>query len=364
MVKFTEVINASIEWTTTVLFRPFRPKKWLVLGFVALLSGYLTAGGCHSSSLNDSRLNKPRQAQAAIVSSATPQQAAVDKTVSAKQQFQEKIQKVKKNRILLLFIILLLAGIMAITMWLYSRFSFVFIEDIAKNDASIKAPFKKYKQAGNSLFVFYITMGVLSLAFLTVVVFACFLRLNSLGVFQEASAAGVKTIILACLPYALILFLSLIALSVIYLIVRDFVQIAMLKDQIKFTQAWTKTIKILGSNKAVFIKYIFVKIGLLICALFISGILNLAIAFGLLYEGLAITLVLGFFYKILPVYFRLSYVTVLVICAIPLFIFLWYCLMCIYLPFGVFFRTLSLKVMARLDGRYDLFRHNWQTEVL
>ena len=41
---FTEIISASVEWTKTVLFRPFSIKKWLLLYFIALLAFQLQGG--------------------------------------------------------------------------------------------------------------------------------------------------------------------------------------------------------------------------------------------------------------------------------------------------------------------------------
>jgi hypothetical protein len=43
------------------------------------------------------------------------------------------------------------------------------------------------------------------------------------------------------------------------------------------------------------------------------------------------------------------------IVAIPIVLFLWYCFMCMYLPFAVFFRTFSVKFFGKLDSRYNLF---------
>jgi hypothetical protein len=68
MVDFSELIKASAEWTITVLFRPFSPKKWIILGFVALLAGYLTGGGGHGSFGGNKSKEKGRisQAEAAV----------------------------------------------------------------------------------------------------------------------------------------------------------------------------------------------------------------------------------------------------------------------------------------------------------
>ncbi len=162
MVKFQEIIEASIEWTATVLFRPFSPKKWLILVFVALMAGQLAGGGCNSFPSGRDHEDKTKPAQAAEIYQASishPASQAINKkpTFSLEESFKSFLKKNKNSTLFLaIFVIAIIAiiiGLLVLT-WLTARFSFIFLEDVIKNNASIKIPFRENKTIANSLFLF------------------------------------------------------------------------------------------------------------------------------------------------------------------------------------------------------------------
>ena len=148
MVRFTEIIEASLEWTATVLFRPFRPKKWLILIFVALMAGYLS-GGCHLNLGGGGSSEKGKK-------SYSPQSVSVSTNAASKRELKPNFpstpreikqyicEQLKKPLILILVIltILLFLILFVLFVWLGARFAFVFLDDITKNDASVIIPFK------------------------------------------------------------------------------------------------------------------------------------------------------------------------------------------------------------------------------
>ncbi|MDP2923361.1 MAG: hypothetical protein Q8O30_06560 [Candidatus Omnitrophota bacterium] len=364
MVNFTEIISASYEWTATVLFRPFNIKKWLLLGFIALMAGALGSGGGNSGGSSHYKEDKTQEVQAAEITTDTASITANDKSSqgylssNAKEEFVSFLRSLKNPEIIRIIIIIatVLLIIFIVMSWLGSRFSFIFLEDVIKNDASIRVPFRENKIIGNSLFSFNIVFMFMSMLLAGLIIFMCVSSLIKIGIFTKTSETGFLKILGVCLPSILLFILLIIIAAIIYLIVNDFVLAVMLREKIKFLQAWKKTLAILGLNKINFILYILIKIGLNICASLIYLIVYLASLFGILFPTMACISVFYFIYRIIPDGLQIFYIVILLIIAIPLAIFLIYCLLCLYLPFAIFFRTLSVKFLGRLNPRYNLFK--------
>ena len=133
MVKFTEVIETSFEWTVTQLFRPFRPKKWIILAFCALLAGTL---GYQSLNINlpgdtgerhaEVGEDTGTEAQMEAAGAAPAQQKSPDDEFA---RMKETIREFKAKPYALPLVIVVSAFILALVIfmnWLFSRFSFVF----------------------------------------------------------------------------------------------------------------------------------------------------------------------------------------------------------------------------------------------
>ncbi|MFA6350219.1 MAG: hypothetical protein WCY12_04765 [Candidatus Omnitrophota bacterium] len=361
MVNFSQIISASIEWTVAVLFRPFKPKKWLVLAFIALLAGQLTGAGCNNSFNLPSRVS--RKADSKVSSSVEEEKSAVEQSSDASQPVFEQLDKIRKNKKLFIAIIAFFIFVGLLFTWLCARFSFIFIDDVVRNEYLIRLPFKRFKGQGNSLFGFYLAFGAFSLLIFIGLVLIFILRLKGMGVFSKGVTLQPLAVVLAALPYICAIALILFVLSLVYLVVRDFVQVVMIKDGAGFIFAWKKTLKILGKNTGNFILYILVKIAVGICAWIISSVAYLIISVGLIFQGIPIVLAAIFVYKFLPVNLHFFYIAGSFVLGIPVLAFLVYCLLCVYLPFAVFHRVFSLKFMAHIAPEYNLFNNIRTTEA-
>lgn len=353
MVNFPQIISSSLEWTAAVLFRPFSPKKWLILGLVALLAGQMAGGGCNTSF--NPRLDNKAKTGTKTADVLESGKSAVKKSPPASQPIHKRFDRVIKDKKLLAMLIALFALLTVLFTWLYARFTFIFIADTVRNEFLIKLPFKKYRQVGNSLFIFNIFFGLFWLSALISMAFMLFLRFKSMGFFSGALPLQPLAVLLAALPYISALLIFLLAAGLVYLIVRDFVQVIMFKDGLNFVTAWKKSLNILGKNINDFILYILVRIGLGICAWVASSIVYMIISLAVLMQGAFIILAAAFLYKLLPVSLHMPYAVGFIILAAPVLAFLAYCFICAYLPFAVFYRTFSLKFMASIAPEYNLF---------
>lgn len=371
-----------------VLFRPFNPRKWLILSFAALMAGFLAGGGFNFSSNNfDKREEKEKQEKTTrlyqtgsshlgkqqktncgkdILLCALKDSGVVSSSDAPHQaenpfykDFVGQILKIKKPVLIsiIVVVVLVLMGFSILMAWLSSRFAFVFLEDVVKNDASIKLPFRENKGLGKSLFLFSVVFMLIFWVLFAGFVLMLLKSLGGLGVFNKTITAGFKQIFWTLLPFGLtFIFLILIA-GIVSFVVRHFITVIMFRDKISITRAWPKFLAMLMPHKQDFITYLFIAMGLGILTSIISMLLYLSAFFGLLFPAGILTLVFYLIHLVIPQTLQTVYFIVIAVIFFPIGLFILYSLMCLNLPFAVFSRTLSVKFVAALDQNYNLFRY-------
>lgn len=359
--NFSEIIAASWEWTRTVLFRPFQIKKWLILGFIALLAGQLSYGYNSRGNVNlprgDSRETKVEETSQGKRSRQEEKISSRAEESSPFQKSRASFQKIDKR-----FLASIIAGLIFVFIlffflftWIFSRFSFIFIEAVVKNEASIKKPFRENRRLGNSYFLWNITIGIISLTLAGALGLFMYLSLSRIGVFSQGIQAGGMKILLAILPF--IVFIGIIGIIFVFLtfVVNNFILPVMYKDKMTILKAWRPVLKILNENKRSVFLYLLIKAGLMIAVFILAGLVGMLVSFSLLLPaGLSAGLIfLG--YRSMPVFLHPAYIAILIIIGLPLFLAAGFCLNCIFLPIAVFFQTFTLKFLSRIEGRYDLF---------
>lgn len=339
---FSEIIRGSWEWTKTVLFRPFSLKKWIFLCIIAICAAEIS--GCNIN-LN---LNLPAE---------RPKEEIVQEemTNSVEEESVASTTAGIELSIWLILAILVVAIIgfvlFILLMWIYSRFSFIFLNSIVKNDASIKGPFRENKNVGNSFFkwnisVFFVFVGVM--------VLCVSLLVGSMYLFRNVNL--IWKILLIIIPLGFIIMAVFLAFCIVNLIVRDLVLPVMFKDRVSVFVGLKEIWPIIKGESIDFIKYILIKVGLRILAAIGAGFFTAAVIFALLIQ---MGIVGGLLYSasfLLPSFLRLGYYGMLILLAIICFIGILILINLALLPIPVYFRTFSLKFLARLDERYDLFR--------
>ncbi|MBU1726784.1 MAG: hypothetical protein KJ880_04055 [Candidatus Omnitrophica bacterium] len=356
MVSFSDLISASIEWTGLVLFRPFKLKKWLILTFVALLSGSLVGGGCNFN-LPYNTGTKPKQEISKPLKSQT-ETASVNQADNLTRkgplkELKSKFSQLYRQKAVFLIIaigLILLAFFLIIT-WLSCRLDFIFLEDVIRNDASIKGPFFRNKILGNSLFSFYLVFLTIFLAALAADI------LLAVHVFQSQnlSSSGFGKAAVALLPFSLLFILLLLLFWIITFMAINFVIPVMFKDRINVMKAWPVVLAIIRSNKLLVFKYFLIRFALGICALFINILLVLAVAFGIIIPLILIMFLVSFIYNSISHALQPFFIVLTALIGLPILLSIWYFTTCLGLPFAVFFRTFSVKFLGKADGRYNLF---------
>ena len=352
-----------MEWATTVSFRPFKIKKWLIMGFAAFMAGYITTNNHLNLDFPSDFLKTQKKTQATSAQQ-TPAvdtaQSISEAATTAPDQPAQETEKEKVNPAFIALItivgVFLILGFMILLLWLYSRFSFVFLDNVAGNDASIKLPFAKYKTQGNSFFYFNLILSGANLLVFGVLALTAFLYFSQPAIAHNPNGPPILNIIIAGIFFGLLFLVLIIVSAVIQVLIRDLVLVAMFKDNIKVIPAWKKIFALVDRHKQDIIVYIFIKIGLSILTLLIFTVLCLAALFGMSLVLIPAGLVLAFIYSILGGALRIFYVIILIITLVPTMAFLLYCLMCSYLPFAVFLRTFSIKFLSGIEPHYNLFK--------
>ncbi len=135
------------------LFSTFEFKRWLSLGFVAWLAAFLTGGG---GSLNLPWWGNSSGAQA------NPQ---------------EWLGSLDPGPVILLVCggVLVVGLILIAMMWIGSRAQFLFLDNVLRDRAEVRAPWREFGARGHRFFVFYTWAASIPVVLALLVVFAALL---------------------------------------------------------------------------------------------------------------------------------------------------------------------------------------------
>lgn len=215
MISITAPIQPAWAHARRILFEPFSARKWFVLGFCVFLA-QLGEGGSYN--FNGNPFDRS-------TSGTSPDFSSAAAWIST------HLPLVITLAVLVFILILALA---ALFQWLGSRGDFMFLDGVARDEAGIVEPWTRFRELGNQLFRFRLTLLLASLALLIV----C----GSLGVLialpdihARAFGAPSLTAILAC---GGVLFLGLLAIAVIGWLLRDFVVPIMYHRNLGTSEAW------------------------------------------------------------------------------------------------------------------------------
>lgn len=342
--NFSEIIRGSWEWTKTVLFRPFSLKKWLFLCIIAILAAEISG---FNSNLN---LNLPKEEKKEEIA----EQGALTISSEAGAIGQAGVGWLSAWLIPIIIFALLIGFLFFLFfIWIYSRFSFIFLSSVANNDASIKKPFRENKFVGNSYFKWNIAY-----AFISVGVVILYIAILIAGLYFLRNISLIWRILLLIMPWCIGALAIFIILCIINLAARDLVLPIMFKGRMGILAGWKETLPIIKREKLNFAKYALIKIGLGFVALGAAAVFSMVVMFAML---MIFGIIFALLYSasfLLPPILQIGYYVILIILGIICFIGIMFLLNMVLLPIPVFFRTFGLKFLARLDERYDLFALN------
>ncbi len=316
-VSVIDPVTPAIDRVKLILFKPFDLRKWFVIGFCAWLAYLGTGGGPGGPGGSGG--------------SGPPYNMSYEQFESG-EQIKEGIETarnyVSNNMYWILpvivtaVVVIILIGLLVV--WLNSRGKFMFLHCVATNKAQVAVPWHKFRQQGNSLFLFRIVLGIISF----VVVVVPIIGIVALIVMMVTGAVpGIVAI-----PGSAILGLTIFVLSILLFLVKkftfDFVVPIMFLRMTSCTACWREFRTILSANKLRFTLYLLFRI--------------------------VIWIVLG-------VMVGIGFCIGLCLCCASCLLMLPYIGTVILLPVLVFKRAYSLYYLQQYGPQFDVFRTEIET---
>jgi hypothetical protein len=292
-IAYLDPLDRAIERMKGLLMRPFDPVKWLVIGFVAWLSGLAGGAGGGMGRLNlDDAVHRRNLGLGAL---------------------REELSEIVWVLPLLLLGAMVVIGLVLLLLWVSSRAKLVFVDQVVTGRAAVVEPWRRLGRLGDSLFLWRLGFAVACLTVAVLVV---------VGIAGPALYAGSSDVIGALSIAGMVsggLLLALVGLVafVVSFVLDAFVVPLMYRYRIPATEAWRALLPWLSAYPGHFLLYLLLVIGL-------------AIVFGALFAVLCL----------------LS----CCILALP------YVGTVLLLPVWVTYRLVSLEFLAQFDPGLDVFR--------
>lgn len=311
-----------MNYMSSILFKPFIFRKWLALGFVAMLAGFGSggSGGGGNSGSNTSSWGR-----------------SVDKMSPDIGTYLHQY----------LWLILLGVGLIIILCfiftWLASVFKFVYTDQLVRNSMEIKEPFARLKGLGTSYFLWTIAFGLAFLLSLLVIVGIP--ALIAYKTYYTSTALSIGCIVIGSLLFIMLAIVG----GVIDIFARDFVITTMYVKNLRIIEAWRTVIPVIKANKGQIALYILLLIviaiasGIISIFIMIAAVIIMAIPVGIL-VGLSLLIALAA--SLTWNAFTIASVSILSV--IMLFVFSTL-LVCLMQPLLVFRRVFALQVLGQLD---------------
>ncbi len=195
--------------------------------------------------------------------------------------------------------IVFLVVLFIVLTWLSSRGKFMFLYNVVNDKAEVVSPWKAYARQGNSLFIWRLIYGLVSLFIVMASLYYAYLFFQNMY-FNHVHFTEEISGILGYIFWFLIL---IIVFGYISLFLSDFVVPIMYKHRLSASQAWYKFMQILWPKLGYFILYglfIFVLGILVVIAIIIFGFVTCCIGFLMLmipYLGSVLLLPVSYTYR-------------------------------------------------------------------
>jgi len=254
------------------LFKPFNITKWFVMGFSAFLAGLLDGNKGTSGFQWDG------------------DDTSFKEIVHFPDRAWEWLVSHPGWFLAISIIALLAIAIVIVLLWVSSRGKFMFLDNVVRDKAEIVKPWNKYKNEGDSLFLWRLVFGLI--CFISFLLFIIFIAVKAVYLHETSDPAFVLFLILGILLF----FIMILIVAYISIFLDSFVVPIMYKKRIKVTKAWGDFLALFRKYFIYFILYgLFLFLLIILFGIFIvvAGLLTCCVGFILLvipYIGTVITL--------------------------------------------------------------------------
>lgn len=242
MINLLSPISPAVDRTVAQLFRPFDIGKWFALGFTAWLASFLSGATNFSGNYNT-----PSDFKNANVQSST--------------DFQHLISWGLPTWIgIAVGVCLVIWLFVAIFIWLGCRGHFMFLDNTLHNRCAIKAPWKAFRQKGNSLFAVHLALSLVIFVSMVATVICALVVFWPNNTENLTSRPPDWTYFLPLIISGSIFVLLWIGISLILMFLRDFGALWMYRHNVSAWEALKKVSVLATHEPLVFLLYVLIRI--------------------------------------------------------------------------------------------------------
>lgn len=240
--------GAAYEWMKIVLFQPFDFGKWLTIAFAAFISGAWGNGinfNYRSWKGDTWNFHSVTHNTFSTTNGSTPAWLIP----------------------LIIAIAVVILVLVLVLVWVSSRGRFIFLDCVVKNRAAISAPWREFRQEGNSFFIFSLLLMLITLFIIAALLLTIAVPLGFFGGERHSNGIG-------ALAVFAIIFIGLVWLgfAVFFAVVTNFMVPVMYIRRCKAGEAFGDVSKLVLNRPGPFI--LFVLFGFVLAlALAICGML-------------------------------------------------------------------------------------------
>jgi len=306
-VSCVEPIEIAWERMKDILFRPFSVGKWFLLGFTAWLSILFESVNGFFGNFNPWTSTK-NQFDFTSSQGAGPEEISI----AIKSMFEDMFTDHLAAKITVSVFIFII-GLVAY--WVQCRGRFMFLDNIVHDRFLVQHPWKRFRQHGNSLFLWSVVYFIVCLAFSMILLLIFYMSIG-----RQLIQSGLFSGQHGLFAINVILWLVFVAINLFILrFLNDFIVPFMYDRDLKATEAWSEFLGLLGGQFLRFILYV-----LFYCIL--SMVYGLA-------------------------FFALSLITCCIACCLTLIPWVG---AVVLLPALVFFRLYSVEYLAQFGPAYRM----------
>jgi hypothetical protein len=243
-----DAINPAFERMKAMLFRPFRFKTWLKVGFIGWLAGAASGGGCN--------LNLPSSHGGAG---------------SGSQEIDQAIQAFFHNHLLLIVLLSALGIVLTLGfIYLASRFRFILLDSVLLRDPQIARGWNLYGRPGHRYFGFWICFMLACGISLGLIVGLPFWHMYRSGILNRDNPF--PEMLRYLVPMILGALLFGIVVAIVTSLANDFMVPFMALDGMTVGGAWSSLRVAMSAEPGAFALYLLMRFVLSIAAGLVVGI--------------------------------------------------------------------------------------------
>lgn len=311
-ISYSDPLSRAYYRMKKALFQPFNLSIWFTIGFTAFLAALLDGGGSGGGGNWNNRYDHRNFDE------------IMDTFFDFPRLFSDWIDMHPILFMVIIVGIVFMFVLGIVLTWVSSRGKFMFIDNVVHNKAEVVNPWHNYRSEGNSLFIWRLVFGFISMVVFIIFASAFFMTIRDM--YYETGS--ITEHIFAIMGMVLSFLVFFLLVSIISLFLNDFVVPLMYKNRISASQAWIKFLQVLSRNIGHFIVYV----------LFIF-VLTIAVVIGVIIFGF-VTLCIGFILLILP-----------------------YIGSVLLLPVSYTYRAFSIEFLEQFGEDYRIFPETENNEV-